>query len=647
VLIALAALCVFALLATLPLTLRALNVHIQPVAATKSHGVTLLQAPRKPRSVALPPVARPIDPNEPAALPPIGNPVREAALVSSEDARIRVLLHAAVRIYQPEVIPVRGSLPTLVLPAGPHPYTAADLAEYGALVMLKHHAALLIDNVFVSTNATLRIAAPSLHVLYMDSSTDGFASIVTWGGSLEFSGTYTQPLTILGWDRVTKSPAADRGYGRSYIRAVAGKMTLFNIRASALGFWSGRTGGIAWTGVNGTPSTGHALRSTFTDNTYGAFVDRGSDVGFSGDLFEFNQLDGLHIHRYSVGTTVVKSAAARNGGNGFLIGQATQSTFMQDDVAEHNEGDGFLIDGRPLVKGASASGNAIAPGSGASIEKSAAINNEGTGILVEGSTGTIVSADEVCGHSTGIAARFDANDLVVTGNDVRCRPRSGLSIGPSAPGAVISGNAVSGARIAILVRSSGRIEVDNNLMVGATVFGISARGVSSVVKGVGNTISGTGFRAVDARADAREPALSGTNTAGWQHHVRSTVWTYLLFHPLALLWLSIVLLVLLCCLWVRRRRMPAHPHPYPVSTRWRPSQAGQLGLEHANGQAPAAPDVPRPEEAPRLAGAPAGPAGDDDEAADPGVRPEPVARMHLTPASETVEVTRSMPQVVD
>ena len=639
-LIALAALVIFALLASTPLILRALNLHIRPVAATKSRGVTLLPAPHRLPLVPLPPVARPIDPREAAASPPLGNPAREAALVSSEDARIRDLLHSAVRIYEPEVIPVRGSLPTLVLPAASHPYSAASLAQYGALVMLKHHAALLIDNVFVSTNATLKLSSPQLHVLYMDSSTDGFASIVTWGGSLEFDGTRSQPLTVLGWDRVTKSIAADRGYGRSYIRAVAGKMSLYNVRVSALGFWSGRTGGVAWTGVNGTPSTGSATHSTFTGNTYGAFVDRGSDVTFNADLFEFNQLDGLHIHRYSVGTQVTASAAARNGGNGFLVGQATQSTLLRDDVSEHNEDNGFLIDGRPLVSGASASGNAVAPGSGASIEKSAAINNIGTGILVEGGKGTVLRSDSVCSHATGIAARFDASDLVVTGDEVRCKPRSGLSIGPSAPGTVVSGNAIANARIAMLVRSSGRIEVDNNLITGATVFGISARGASSVVKGVGNTISGSGFRAVDARADAHQPALSGTDTAGWQHHVRITVWTYLLFHPLALLWLSIVAVVLLCCLWVRRRRLPPHPHPYPASTRWRPGMA-DTG-EYAPAAEPAVPAVPAVPASTALSAN--------------GLRRQP-AKLEFSPAKtpaaasgepgDQADVTRPLPQVVD
>jgi len=39
----------------------------------------------------------------------------------------------------------------------------------------------------------------------------GFATIVAWGGNLSFTGTPSQPFTIMGWDRATRSPAADVG----------------------------------------------------------------------------------------------------------------------------------------------------------------------------------------------------------------------------------------------------------------------------------------------------------------------------------------------------------------------------------------------------------------------------------------------------
>lgn len=580
-----AAAAVFGLLGTLPISLGLLHVHLAPVAATSSHGVTLLPAPGGPAPVPLPRVAQPIGPGQPPAVLPSVDASREAAVVSAEDQRIRTMLHNSLRLYQPVVIPVRGSLPTLVLTAASRPYTAADLVQYGALVMLTNKSALLLDNLFVSTNARLNLGGSALHVLYLDSGSGGFASIVGWGGSLSFRGTSKQPMTIMGWDRADSSPAADRGYGRPYIREVDGSMTLTNVRVSSLGFWSGRTGGVAWTGVTGKPSTGGASNSTFTDETYGAFLSRSSGVTFRDDLFEFNELDGLRIHRYAIGTSVISSSASRNGGSGFIVSRATRNTLLTGDVSENNAGNGYYVDGRPLVSGASASGGSATPGSGAEIEDSAAIGNGRIGILIEGGNGTVVKADQICAAITAIAVRYNSADAVLTGNDIRCNPRTGFSIGPAAPGTMISGNTVSGARMGVLVRNSGAVQVDNNRIIGATIFGITARGLPSQVTGVGNAISGTGFRAVDARAQARPPALSGTNLSGWAHHAKVTFWSYLLFHPLAALWLSIAILVLAGAAWSRRRRLP--PHPYPASTRWRGSILGSLSGDVAAAQQPA------------------------------------------------------------
>jgi hypothetical protein len=47
---------------------------------------------------------------------------------------------------------------------------------------------------------------------------------------------------------------------------------------------------------------------------------------------------------------------------------------------------------------------------------------------------------------------------------------------------------------------------------------------------------------------------------------------YLEFHPLAILWLSIVALVIVGGLWSRRRRLPSHP--YPASWRTTDSAVG-------------------------------------------------------------------------
>jgi hypothetical protein len=576
------ALAFFACLGGLPAILSALHLKINAGPPTSSGGIRLLAAPDAPVAVRLPLVARPVDPALPAAMFPSLGEAQEAAAVAAEDNRLRTMLHDSFRTYQPQIVPYRHSLPTLLLTSGAHylyaggqrilipgqsTYTAADLIQLGAMVRLPHGGALLEDNVFVSPGAHLQLSSRGVGAVYLDSTPRGFASIVAWGGGLDFRGTSQHPLTIEGWDEAAMTSARDVGNGRPYIREVAGRMTLDNARISALGFWGGRTGGVAWTGLSTHPSFGAATSTTFTGNTYGAFVSHGHDVRFSADLFESNQLDGLHIHRDSVGSSATFSSAVRNGANGFHVDRATQNTSLGNDVSQHNAGNGFLVDGRPLVSAASASGNGVAPGSGTRIEDSAALGNGRTGILIEGGNGTVLKTDEVCARLTGIALRYGASNAVVDGNDVRCGPRTGIRVGPAAPGALVFGNAVSGARIAVLVTSSGgRVELDKSLITMAHVFGISVRGVNSIVSGKDNVISGIGFRATDSRADARIPALSGNNTANWATARKGTVLTYLKFHPLAVLWLSIAFLVIVGGLWTHRRK--AAPHPYPESTRW-------------------------------------------------------------------------------
>jgi Right handed beta helix region len=562
--VVLVAVAIFGLLASLPVILPALHLQLHPAAPNSRYGVTLITAPRSPRTVRVPAVATPIDPSLPAAALPTTNPARETATLSADDQRLRVMLHDASSVYQPEVIPVRGSLPTLVLTAGT--YTAATLVQYGALVMLPHQAALLLDNVYVSTNASLSLGGPTVRTLYLDSGSGGFTSIVAWDGNLAFHGTSSQPMTVMGWDRSTSSPAADVGSGRPYLREAGGDMTLTDVRVTSMGFWSGRTSGVSWTGLSGKPSTGGATSSTFTGDTYGAFVSRGSGLTFRDDLFEFNALDGLHIHRYSQNTTVVSSSAVRNGANGFAVSQATQNTLLEGDISERNGGNGFFLNGRPLATGASASGGSIAPGSGTTVEDSAALNNGQIGILAEGGTGTVIKGDQVCAAVTAVAVRDTATDAVVTGNTVWCHPSSGFTVGPYAPGTVLAGNAVDGARTAFLVRAAGHVEMDSNLVTNATVFGVSSRGASSTVTGTSNTFAGTGFRAIDAREGAPMPALYATSMAGWAVHTHLTFLSYLQFHPLAALWLGVLALAVLAWAWSRMRRRPSHP--YSASTQW-------------------------------------------------------------------------------
>src|SRR5262249_28477865 len=157
--------------------------------------------------------------------------------------------------------------------------------------------------------------------------------------------------------------------------------------------------------------------------------------------------------------------------------------------SQHNAANGYLFDGRPLVSGASASGGSNVPSSGTVLENSSATGNAHTSVLIEGGTGTVVKSNQFCSPTTAIALPTGVTDAVVTGNYLDCDPRSGISVGPSAPGTVIFGNIVTHPSIGLLIRNSGSVSMYDNRIIGATVFGLSARTATSRVNGVGNVMS--------------------------------------------------------------------------------------------------------------------------------------------------------------
>src|SRR5438105_1572450 len=184
------------------------------LAAQNASPVGLPKGPAPLPAVKLSAVATPVKVDDAPASPPL--PASEvyipatntrtdmAGMVAAEDQRLRVLLHHANRIIVPGVVPIPGALPTLVLPHRPDPYTLADLQTARAVVPVSQPGGvLLVDNVLVLQGATLKLGGSGLSTMLMNSSATGFASLVTWGGTLTLAGDSAQaPLAITGWDQV-------------------------------------------------------------------------------------------------------------------------------------------------------------------------------------------------------------------------------------------------------------------------------------------------------------------------------------------------------------------------------------------------------------------------------------------------------------
>ncbi|MGA8426332.1 MAG: right-handed parallel beta-helix repeat-containing protein [Candidatus Dormiibacterota bacterium] len=578
--------------------------------------VRLPKSPPELGAVTLPAVAQPIRVDGPAAKPPTGDGNFLPTLVSNESNRLRVTLESSVHMTVPGVVNFPGSVATLVLPGRPTPYDFADLLSTGAAIPWdKPGTYMLLDSVFVAASATLNISGDSVGTLLMNTSPSAFTSIVTWEGTITITGSAKAPITITGWNN---GPATNPNLGRPYLRAVGGDLALAYVHTSSLGFWSGVTGGVSWTGTDYRPATGGATNSRFIGDTYGAFVEGAEDVQFSDDLFEGNQVDGLRLHRDTDNSTVTASAAVRNGANGFVISRGNHDV-LTGDVALHNARNGFLLNAQPLVNGASPSGGSTLPSSGLVLTASEARGNGGSGILLEGGLGTVLSKNLVCGKTTAIAIRLGATGTSLVGNDVRCGKNIALSIGPGVTSTTVSENTLTHSDIGVMILSSPSTHLLDNRLSALSVFGISVRGTSPGSAGSGNVIAGRGFEPVQVTYGTKSPTFVGTNLTAWERRTSPTVVGYLIFHPLLLTWLIILIFVTFFCIVTRLRRRPqlpyAHVLPWQGSSgaarvRARPSTGGVTAPAQAQsapvaspGAATASRGLPLPEAAPTVASA--------------------------------------------
>ncbi len=192
-----------------------------------------------------------------------GNPTSEAALVADEEDRLSQVRTVAsmIRWRGLDVTgPYRlstGSTYTLVLTKRDQVYGIAELLQLAPQTFVRDPdgAYLLTENIVVQPGAVLNLSTAGSLTVHMASDAARFVSIVNMGGTLITRGTAKAPVVLTSWDRDAGKPDTVTDDGRAYVRSIGGQVDLENTTFSDLGFWSGRTGGVALTGSD-LPSEG-------------------------------------------------------------------------------------------------------------------------------------------------------------------------------------------------------------------------------------------------------------------------------------------------------------------------------------------------------------------------------------------------------
>ncbi|GAA2722113.1 right-handed parallel beta-helix repeat-containing protein [Cellulomonas aerilata] len=463
-----------------------------------------------------------------------GNPVTEPALVADEEDRLADV-QTVGRMIQWGKLPVlgayrlsTGSAYTLVLTRRSEPYVLADLLELGPQTFVREPdgAYILMENIVVQPGARLVLSDTGPLTIRMASDTDRFVSIVNLGGELEIVGTKASPVTLTSWNRDGGQVDTATEDGRAYVRSVGGKVTLERATFSNLGFWSGRTGGVALTGVD-RPSEG-------------ALEEYGRDLGDA--VATNNHANGIDVRYGTVPATsapVVDPAAPQGADSltaatdgspveGLLPVGTLPVPYTDDEDPEYS-----YVSAK--VENVTFDGNAfglfVSSANGVDISRSTIKNSMVDGLVMHRYVVNAAIADTVSSDNAGhgIVMARATTGIVVSGVTSRRNGGSGvvvrgaaLASGPSATGMPVGdygNNSISNsrtdenARFGIEIIGGRNISLSSNDVTGNDM-GIVVREAASDVTLVGNHVEDNLRHAIALRDAATDVEITGNVISG-------------------------------------------------------------------------------------------------------------------------------------
>ncbi|MEU1972020.1 right-handed parallel beta-helix repeat-containing protein [Microbacterium sp. NPDC019599] len=537
--------------------------------------------------------------DESAGRPYAGDPETEPSLVQAERERVAFVVGLSASlpwrngVQGPFVVPTAPA-PTLVLPARPEPYTIDDLAALApdAFAAQPDGSFLVSESIVVLPDAALDLSgAGAVNLL---STPDVFVSIVAAGGALTLAGDAAAPVAVSSFDPATSAPDTTTSDGRAYVRVVGGAVDIRSAAFTDLGFWSGETGGLAFTGatkpakepalaqpdgtgagqawiltpddlawavedrnVGDAPVTGALSGVTTSGNAFGIFVSGAEGFAIEDSRVERSLVDGIVLHRGVTDATITSTSSIGNGADGIVVDRSSSSVILDGITSSGNGRNGVSIDGRPLAEGPNASGAPATEGGHVTIVRSRVSANERYGIEVNGGREIGIARTDVAGGIVGVVVADDATDVNVSESTFANQERQSISLRSGATDAVIRGNRISSVATGIHVYdATARIEDNDFLAISQHAVTLSGHAIGARI--VDNTIAGHGTTAIHDGAVGGYAARN--DTEGWRTPVtpRSSIET--LAQPLTLVWIALGVLVVATA-FIRRRGGRTNPYP--------------------------------------------------------------------------------------
>lgn len=473
---------------------------------------------------------------------PLTSAGRETRLLTREDARLRAASMG-------EAVGVARIGESVVLGARRVPYTLDDLVAAGAATRVSTSVVDLVQPVVVRRDAGLVVHAPGV-TLRLRGADDGVASLVSWGGLIELSGTEAKPFTVVGWQ--DDSPDRTTADGRGYVRVKDGDLALRHVVAEHLGFWSGRTGGLALTGSAETSSRAEVEDVSATDLHLGLYLSGAQRVRVRGLTVTAPQRHGIEITNRSSSVRLRKLSVEGAGEDAISVGNGSERIRIDGATLTGSGGYGLDVDGSPLADGMNSAGYGIGNYAGLALTASRVTANRAGGLRVQSVDDVVVADTHVTADRSAVVIEGDSRGAAIEDSELSSTGGSGLVLAGGVSRATLSGSTVTGLETGVDVEDS-TITLDDNEITVGTGHGVLVVGADAEATLSDNVIHGRGSSAVDGEGGAS--VSGGDESAGdWTYRPEIVMWAERNSAALPLLLVLVVPVIGLVFVLRRRRQ---------------------------------------------------------------------------------------------
>jgi hypothetical protein len=473
-------------------------------------------------------------------------PKTPAELVAAEDDRLTAV--AALAADDPALVDQWNTVVLAPKNGQQWGYTVADLEALGAIRVDDDRTLTLVRNVVVRRGAELDFYGGG--TVRMLSSAEGTTSIVVWGGTLGVFGGEDDPLAFTSWDEAAAAPDRDENDGRAYVRARDGVLVIGHAEFRDLGYWSGRTGGLAVTGTGDDRASAGIVSTKITGLHYGVFFSDTTQAGIQDTTIEDSTLTGVEVTNGASDTTIERTTITGSGGDGVSVSRQSTGTKVTDSTVDGSAGWGIRVDGSALAGGPTSGGYGLTPAKGFTLTGSHVRDSGEGGVRVISTDDTEIRGTEVDEARSAVLVEGPSKGLTVADADLSSSDLRGLDVSGRITDATVSDSRLAGRRIALELTGAAVIVRDNDLRV-ASGFAVE---LSEDARAdiTGNTFHGVGQDVVASWSGSRTMQQGNVQTdwtfqwawVGWMNE-----------HPMMWMWALVLLVpgIGLPVLWRRRR----------------------------------------------------------------------------------------------